>query len=168
MRIRLFSTAVLAGMLAFAGTAAAQVSNTPYSPGASRPGAGISLGYRQAILNAEILGQRPRALVKGPSGELLGIQRSNRNALVINPDDGSFTPGARPNASWPTGLGKGLGWNLATFRGASGGFASAPSHSLNSWISQVPSGPDGNTSSVGQYNDGSTPIDAWIIQLDMI
>lgn len=168
MRARLFSTVAVTVTLALTGTVAAQTRNTPYSPGTASPGAGFSLGYRQAILNAQVFGQRPRALVKGPNGELLGIQQSGRNALVFNPDDGSFTPGARPNASWPTGLGKGLGWNLAPFSSGGSGFASAASQSLNSWILQVPSGPNGNTSNFGQYNDGSTPIDAWIIQLDQI
>jgi hypothetical protein len=164
-----FASAIaVAATLACAGTASAQLVNAPYSPGASRPGAGISFGYRQAILNAQILGQRPSALVRGPSGELLDVRRSGRNALVLNPGDGSYVPGARPNAGWPTGLGTGLGWNLASYAGAVGGYRSAPGESLNMWISLVPSGPDGARSSFGLYNDGRTPIDTWIMQLEQI
>tara|TARA_R110002167_G_scaffold366389_1_gene595668 strand:- start:5379 stop:5885 length:507 start_codon:yes stop_codon:yes gene_type:complete len=148
--------------------ASAQVGNAPYSPGASRTGAGISFAYRQAILNAKILGQRPRALVRGPSGELLTIQRRGRNALVLYPGDGSFIPGARPNAGWPTGLGTGLGWNLASYSGSVGGYRSAPAQSLNSWVSLLPSSADGATSSFGLYSDGGTPIDTWIMQLNQI
>lgn len=167
MRTQLISAIVVAMTVAFASSASAQVSNTPYSPGAAQPGAGISLGYRQAILNAKILGQRPRALVKGPSGELLGIRQGERNALVLNPGDGSFITGARPNASWPTGLGTGLGWSSVVYS-SSGGYAAAPSQSLNTWISLVPSGPNGETSNFGRYIDGGTPIDTWIMQLNLI
>jgi hypothetical protein len=168
--MRIASTAVIAVAvsLACADMVFAQTGNTPYSPGVSRVGAGISLGYRQAILNAKILGQRPRALVRGPSGELLTVQRSGRNALVLNPGDGSYVPGARPNAGWPTGLGSGLGWNLVAFSGAASGYRSAPAQSLNSWISQIPSGPDGSASSLGVFGDGSSPIDTWIMQLEQI
>lgn len=168
--MKIASTAIIAvaASLACVNLASAQVGNAPYSPGASRPAAGISLGYRQAILNAKILGQRPRALVRGPSGELLTIQRSGRNALVLNPGDGSYVPGARPNAGWPTGLGTGLGWNLVSFSGAGGGYRSAPSQSLNSWISLVPSGPDGNASNLGIFSGGGSPIDTWIMQLGQI
>lgn len=167
MLTRVISTIAVATTLVCAGAASAQVGNTPYAPGAARAGAGISFGYRQAITNAKIYGQRPRALVKGPSGALLNIQRSGRNALVFNPGDGSYVPGARPNAGWPTGLGTGLGWNLPAFS-SGGGYAAAPSQSLNMWISLVPSGPNGETSSVGLYSDGGTPIDSWIMQLNMI
>jgi hypothetical protein len=154
-------------MLVGVGTASAQSSNTPYFPGASRSGAGISFGYRQAILNAKILGQRPRALVRGPSGALLDVQQAGRNAMVVNPGDGSFVPGARPNQGWPMGLGTGLGWNLASYYRAGGGYYSPSGESLNSWISLVPSGPDGARLAFGLYNDDRTPIDAWIMQLEL-
>lgn len=169
--MKISSTAILAAAasLVCVNLASAQVGNAPYSPGISQPGAGISLGHRQAILNAKIYGQRPKALVRGPSGELLSIQRSGRNALVLNPGDGNFVPGARPNAGWPTGLGTGLGWNLISF-GAGGGYRSEPSQSLDTWISLVPSGPDGSMSNYGIFSNGSggTPINTWIMQLDLI
>ncbi|MEX0694030.1 MAG: hypothetical protein WD075_06275 [Rhodospirillales bacterium] len=168
MNIRTVTIVAAAMTLVFAGTASAQVGNSPYAPGASRAGAGISFGYRQAIINAKILGQRPRALVRGPSGELLDVQRNGRNALVRSPDGSSYLPGARPNAAWPTGLGTGLGWNLATYSSGGGGYRAAPTQSLNSWISLIPSGVDGSISNYGLYNDGGTPIDTWIMQLDLI
>jgi hypothetical protein len=167
MRTRVILTIVAAMAIVSASAATAQVGNTPYSPGATRAGAGISFGYRQAIVNAKVPGLRPRALVKGPNGELLNIQRNGRNALVYSPGDGSYIPGARPNASWPTGLGTGLGWNLVSYSGG-GGYVTAPAQSINSWISLVPVGAGEATSSFGLYNDGGTPIDTWIMQLNMI
>ncbi len=155
-------------ILAVSGAASAQqISNTPYSPGANRPNVGISSAYRQAILNAEIRGQYPSALVRGPSGELLTIQRTGNNALIRAPGDSNFIPGARPNAAWPTGLGTGLGWNLISFSG--NGYLAATTQSLDTWISMVPSGTDGETLRFGLYRGGGdTPINAWIGQLDLI
>ena len=145
----------------------AQSNNSPIAFGVGGGNAGISLGHRQAILNSKLLGQRPNALVRGPSGGLLEIDRRGRNAFVRIPGDGAFLPGVRPNQGWGTGLGTGLGWNLISFS-TGGVIRNQSAQSLNSWISLVPSDPEGQA--IGYYGTGndSTPIDAWIMQLDHI
>lgn len=142
-------------------------SNMPYQPGGST---GMSLGYRQGILNDKLLGSRPSALVRGPNGELLDVQRQNSQVFLRSPNSGAFIPGARPNAGWATGLGTGLGWNGAIGSATGiryGGFWEG-SNSLTTWIAMVPAGD-------GQYRwgglvtgGGATPIDTWIQQLELI
>jgi len=163
MKAALISCIALGTALVVGAPALAQ-SKSPYRAG----GAGISLGYRQAILNDQLLGSRPKALVRGPSGELLDVERRNSQAFLRSPDSGAFLAGARPNSSWPTGLGNGLGWGNEQFAISSGQYATGArsgSDSLTGWISLLPT-------SVGQSYWGSlgsfggfTPIDIWIRQI---
>ena len=139
-------------------------SNLPYQAG----GAGMSLGYRQAILNDHLLGSRPSALVRGPGGELLDVERRGRQAFLRSPDSGAFLTGARPRNKWPTGLGTGLGWSGAFRAGSSGSYSSRTWHasdSLTHWIAMIPSNA-GQSYNNGQSSvGGSSPINIWIQML---
>lgn len=149
------------------GPAQAQ-SSLPYKPGG---GTGLSVGARQAIINDRLFGSRPTALIRSPGGLLFNIRRENNQALLQSPEGGAFLPGARPNSSWPTGLGTGLGWG----GGATGGSFYAGSAgvgtsgaSLTGWIAMLPAG--GGSSYGGGLVSGNTatPIDSWIRQLELI
>lgn len=148
-------------LLAFAlsnlasGAALAQSSNRPYLPSSS---VGLSIAARQVILNAEIRGVRPDAIVRGRDGFLVNVVRFENLALVQTDAD-SFLPGQRPHAGWATGLSTGLGWGLPRY--TRGSYLPSPesSRALNAWIS-------GNFAAV-PYGEG-TPIDIWIQQLSQI
>lgn len=166
-----FSFAIALGLslaVAAGGPAMAQ-SNLPYKPGG---GTGLSIGARQAIINDRLFGSRPTALIRSPSGLLFGIRRENNQALLQSPEGGAFLPGARPNRSWPTGLGTGLGWSGVS---AGGGFYAGTAGvgvsgaSLSGWIAMLPASGGGSSSGGGLIiGNTATPIDSWIRQLELI
>lgn len=135
-------------------------SNLPYQAG----GAGMSFGYRQAILNDRLLGSRPSALVRGPSGDLLDVNRQGSQVFLRSPDSGVFLAGARPNRGWPTGLGTGLGWGGMALAATGGGYVGSwrTGDSLTQWIALLPAS-DGLSSWGGLTSGGGeTPMDIWI------
>lgn len=74
--------------------AGAQMSNAPFSfhnnPGG---GVGMSVGGRQALINEKILGATPDNLVRGPSGELLDVQKGpGGSAITSHPGTGQVIP----------------------------------------------------------------------------
>ncbi len=163
------------GVVVMTVTPALAQSNLPYRPGG---GVGLSNAARQAITNNQVFGTTPRALIRsGPDGLLFGIQREGRTALLQSPEGGTFLPGARPNRSYPTGLGTGLGWNGLSFGGvgSSYGFSvgsaglGTSSLSLVSWINQLPPGNSGGRDGSTVFvSTSTTPIEAWIQQLNLI
>ncbi|HLO75483.1 MAG TPA: hypothetical protein VK196_03405 [Magnetospirillum sp.] len=62
----------------------AQWNNQPYSY-RSGGSAGISTAYRQAILDQQLTGNRPRALLRGEDGSLLSVLEKDRQAFVAVP-----------------------------------------------------------------------------------
>ena len=95
----------------------------PYQPfsrsgGGGVGGVGMSLGYRQAILEAELRGQRSNPLIRDQSGFLLNIERRGSQAFVTAPDQ-PFLPGQRGGGFSVAVGGVGLGWS----GGTSGGFS---------------------------------------------
>lgn len=138
-------------------------SNLPYQPGG---GPGLSVGARQAIINDRLFQDRPSVLLRSPSGLLFGIRRENNQALIVSPESGAILPGARPYRNWPVGLGSGLGWGGVSsgdnFYAGVGG-ARMSGSSMPEWIALLPAGGGGL-----YYGNPSTPIDAWIQQLDLI
>ena len=131
--------------------------------------AGMSLGYRQAILNDRLLGSRPDALFRGPNGALVDVDRRSGQAFLRSPDSGAFLPGSNPNRGWATGLGTGLGWWGAYLPGSSGRFfgSGGAGNSLANWIGQLPAA-DGLPAGTSLVVGAATPIDSWIRQLDLI
>ena len=157
------------GIAVASSTPALAQSNLPYKPGG---GTGLSVGARQAIINDRLFDSRPTVLLRSPGGLLFGIRRENNQALLQSPEGGAFLPGARPNSSWPTGLGTGLGWGGAATGGsfyAGSGGVGVSGTSLTGWIAMLPAG-GGGASYGGGLVVGSTatPIDSWIRQLELI
>ena len=154
------------GIFLLASAPAMAQSNMPYQPG----GPGMSLGYRQGILNDKLLGSRPSALVRGPNGELLDVQRQGSQVFLRSPDSGAFLPGARPNSGWPTGLGTGLGWSgtIGSAGGVRYGSSWEPSNSLMSWIAMLPASNGSSRWSGLVSGGGVTPINTWIQQLELL
>ena len=152
------------GIVLLSSVPALAQSNLPYHAGS----VGISLGYRQAILNSRLLGSRPSALVRGPSGGLLDVERRGSQAFLQSSDSGAFLAGARPNSGWPTGLGTGLGWGHMSL--AVGTVSYAPgtwgmNDTVTRWIAMLPA-VDGQTYWGGLAADGgASPMDVWIRQL---
>jgi hypothetical protein len=154
--------AALGGGLLLNAPAQAQ-SNLPYQLGG---GTGLSLGARQAIINDRLFQDRPNVLLRSPSGLLLGIRRENNQAFLVSPESGAILPGARPHSNWPVGLGGGLGWggvaSGSNFYAGVGGAHMSGSR-MPEWIVLLPVGGGGLF-----YGTPSTPIDAWIQQLELI
>jgi|GEM_PF-1050456 len=158
----LAAVAALGAGLLLSAPAQAQ-SSLPYQPGG---GTGLSVGARQAIINDRLFRDRPTVLLRSPSGLLFGLRRENNQALLVSPEGGAVLPGARPNSTWPTGLGTGLGWggisSGGNFYAGAGGVGMSGS-SLPGWIAMLPAGGGGVF-----FGNTSTPIDSWIRQLELI
>lgn len=175
-RGRALATVLGAGLAlaVLSGAGASAQSNAPYRPGGVSAGVsggvGISLGYRQAILNDRLSNSRPDALVRGADGALVDVDRRSGQAFLRVPGDGAFQPGARPNRSWPTGLGTGLGWGGAYQPGSSGRYfgSGGAGDSLTNWIAALPTGEDGMSRDGLYLGSATTPMDVWIRQLELI
>lgn len=159
-----FSLALLA-MIA-SSPVQAQAGNLPYQPGG---GAGISYGARQAVLNARLLGVRPRNLMRGADGSLLDVARRGNQVFLRSPETGAFLPGGSPRRGWATGMGTGLGWGgmSSAYGGALSaryGMGGMAAESMMQWISLLDFG-DGR---YGGLPPGGTvtPLDLWIGQGD--
>ena len=153
--------AVLAG-----GGASAQLSNKPFSFGNNRPGVGMSIGGRQAILNERFTGATPDVLIRDARGELLDIDRTRPgHAAVVSRPGGNFIPGFR-RADWKGGnLGISVGAFNAFFvtrRDDSGGFILIQGESgamVNTWTSRVVS------DAGGIVYRADSPVDVWTGQV---
>jgi hypothetical protein len=73
-----FMTAAVAGL-----PAQAQWNNQPYSFGSV--GIGMSMAARQAILDQELTGSRPRNLYRGSDGRLSTVTRRDQQAYLVDP-----------------------------------------------------------------------------------
>lgn len=118
-------------------------------------GAGMSLAYRQAILDAKIDNRRPRNLVRGADGLLLDVERRDGQAFV-RARSAPLIPGQA--------FGRGSGGIAVGGFGLGGG-------AITAWIGQVQRGIfDVSQVDVGidprfAYHAGYHAIDEWIALL---
>lgn len=154
--------------------------NAPYQPRAGSIGgsitgigAGMSPAYRQAILNAKLLGPQSNPLVRDQSGFLLTVDRSNSQAFLRFPNQPFLVPtdGAGglsvDGVSFGGGFGSGLGWGGSdAYRapvylgsGAYGGNALFWIGMLNEPSNSLP------WSGVTAGATAGAPMNVWIAQL---
>ena len=159
--IALLSTSLLAS-----GTAYGQMSNQPYqSPrvaAGSGPGAsGMSLGYRQAILQQHLTGRTPGAMARGPGGFLLNVTRESgtSNAIVTVPGE-SFVPGFGRLSRLSLGT---LGWARYSEGGSrSYGVAGSDTVPLE-WLAMIEhSAPSAGWLGFSTGGTAGSPINHWI------
>lgn len=163
-----------------AGTAAAQpIGREPYNYRGTTP-SGMSLGYRQAMLQYYATGATPDQLVRAPDGSLLSVERGRGQSAFVSTPGGSFLPGYRTfgfgSMAFLGGAGAGV---FNPYFSSAGGQGTAvwggyPAGGNWSYLAALASygfggaGPDGSTAPPYVVAGGSTPIDAWIRQLDSL
>lgn len=130
----------VAAVAVMAAPAWAQWNNEPYSYRSGGSSLGMSTAYRQAYLDQQISGNRPRNLIRAPDGSLLSVVEKDRQAFLVTPQ-----PNYRVNR---TGSAAGI-----TFGVGGIGVASAV---------------DGWTGTGMATGAGRGPIDGWVAQLDTL
>lgn len=132
---------VVAAAALAAAPAWAQLNNEPYSYRAGG-GVGMSTAYRQAYLDQQINGNRPRNLVRAPDGSLVTVVERDRQAFLTTPQPNYLVNRGGVAAGVSFGLGGvGLGSAVDGWTGVGIQMQPAP-------------------------GTGRPPIDAWVAQLD--
>lgn len=155
-RTRLLAIAI--GMAALAATiplpAAAQQFNNPVSigRGGSATGSGMTLGYRQAIIEEELLNRRPDALVRDATGALVEVERRNSGQAFIRRQTAPFVPGAAAGTAAGGmrfavgGIGFGGGGGHGAVSGGGPTVIISSQTPIESWINQLYQGHANNAS----------------------
>lgn len=151
-----------AAFLIISSTAFTQMNNEPYSFN-NAPGAGMSVGGKQAILNEKIFGQTPDNLVRGPSGQLLDVTEGpGHSAIVSYPGNGRFIPGFKGAdfRGGNTGMAAGAfnsfftpSYSRTSYAAYSAQAYSQTGHVVSSWTSRAVNGPAAFT--------GTNSIESW-------
>lgn len=155
---RILGTALLTLFLCgIALDAAAQlISNKPYEfSRRGGGGVGMSLGYRQAIIEEQLFNRRPENLLRDATGALLEIERGPSNQAFVRQQASPFLPGASAGVG-PSGggfsafvggvglsvggFGIGFEYGLAQSVVPLSSYSSPPSTPIDAWISQLYSG----------------------------
>lgn len=170
MSIRTFMTAA-ATLCAFAPAfATAQLINGPFEfqrRGGGGEAVGMSTAYRQAILERELFGTRPRNLARDRSGALLEVVPGRSNQAFLRQQAAPFLVGPGGGGF---GIGVGgfsIGGGRVTLGGLGYGGAGAGPVFLR-WSSMLGDA-EAATSWNGVGGGGATPagdvIESWIMQL---
>lgn len=160
--------AVTAAVLLLGTTAESQISNKPYQ---FRGGAsvGMSNAAREAILRQKLLNETPRNLVRGPSGELLDVEKGPGGTAIVSERGGRIIPGFRGRPLFRSGSGIGVGIFNAFFltrpgdsTGAAAFFSSGSQTraSIAGWTGMVSSG-----GGAGMVPSGHSPVESWTTQV---
>lgn len=143
--VTIAGVAALAAALLASFGASAQWNNQPYqfrnTPGS---GAGMSIAYRQAILNEELFGRRPDNLVRGADGRLLEVFKRDQQAFLAEPEPNFLVGGGARGGIFVGGIGIGA----------------AP---IGQWTGLLAVGPVVDYAATRRPD---TPIDAWVGMLD--
>ena len=138
-------------------SASAQWNNQPFqfrSQGGIGSGVGMSLAYRQAILEEKFSGSRPDQMYRDAAGALLTVERRGAQVflretvapyIATQTTSGAFVGGSGIGAPIYGGLNgvNGLGtWtgmvgNVSTFNVAWASLSPASSSPVNAWIGQL-------------------------------
>lgn len=124
-----------------AASAWAQLSTEPYSY-RSGGSVGMSNAYRQAMMDKEITGSRPRNLLRGADGSLLVVEERNSQAVVTSrPSSYLFYRGGNVAGVNIAGAGYGLGFGSSIDGWTGPGVAVIPPGAgrppIDSWVAQV-------------------------------
>lgn len=156
-------TLALGMMLALgtaAGTARAQLFSEPYQFGrGGSDGPGMSIGYREAILDEQLTGAQPEYFVRDGFGRLLDVQEGPNGLAVVRERQSNIFPGA-------TAGGGGISLGLAIRIGSSSGgygWIPDPAASITSWTAMAAGLPVPPQRWILRGHQPA-PIDAWVMQ----
>lgn len=128
--------AAMAAALA-AAPAWAQWNNEPYSY-RSGGSSGMSTAYRQAYLDQQITGNRPRNLVRGADGSLLSVVEQDGQAFLTTPQPNYVVNRGGTAAGISIGVGGvGIASTVDSWTGAGGVAVSAARTPIDSWVAQL-------------------------------
>jgi hypothetical protein len=158
----LFSLCTLTALAAAASPAEAQMSSQPFSFGSvvngpiagGSGGAGMSSAGRQAIINEKLFGARPRAILVGPSGDILTVDRGPGNIAVVRETQNAVIPQYRGSRLGLFGL-------ASTLSGRSYGIGFGNA-SIDLWVSMVGDA----ATAMPSASRTSQVIDAWAASVD--
>jgi hypothetical protein len=172
-RARLYLVAFALAALMSSEAQAQLMGNAPYQPtfGSGRGGGsfGMSPAYRQAILNAQLLGQQSNPLVRDRNGFLLDVDRRGSQAFLRAPAS-PFLPasGAAIGIS-AAGVGFGFGTTAGAGAGlyATAGYGAALDGNRLNWIAMLDASPnEWPWSGVSASATTPAPLNVWIAQLE--
>lgn len=130
----LLAGAAVVAIAAGAGLPAqAQWNDQPYSFGSvGFAGVGMSAAARQAILDRELTGNRPRNLYRGPDGRLATVLQRDRQAYLVEPQPDFLVGQSRAGQVFVQlgGLGAAFHYGLA----AGPHLSSAP---VDAWVAML-------------------------------
>lgn len=146
------------------GEAQAQWNNAPYQPSFRGPGGGVGMspGYRQIIILDRLSdGISRNNWFRGPSGQLVDIQRQDGQAFVVSPE--GFPVGPRRSITRSGGFGyAGLEAGIpSSYRQSSWQAQSHASIAFDGWWPMV-----AGVETLGGRGYSSSPINGWISQLE--
>jgi hypothetical protein len=155
----IFAVCLLAAMSMAATSAEAQLNSRPFSfgsvvngPIAGSGSAGMSMAGRQAIINEELTGARPRAILVDPSGNILSIERGPGNIAIARETPNSVIPQYRGS-----GLGFGFSGSSPAYSGRAYTIGGNYNPSIDIWVSMV----GGGFSGMQPVSSTSATIDTW-------
>jgi hypothetical protein len=155
------SAFVLAAALSgIAGDAAAQlISNKPFEfSRRGGGGVGMSLGYRQAIIEEKLFNRRPENLLRDATGALLEVERGPSNQAFARQQASPFLPGASAGVARSGG-------SFSVFGGGAGIGFSIGGVGIGAGIGLEYGLLDSGGTLVSYSSPASSPIDGWISQL---
>jgi hypothetical protein len=143
-----------------AGSAQAQLFSEPYQFGrGGGHGPGMSIGYREAILDEQLTGNRPEFFVRDGFGQLLDVERGPEGLAVVRSRPSTIYPGATAGGG---GISLGLAIRIGSTSGGYG-FIPDPAASINSWTAMAAGLPVPPQRWILRGHQPA-PIDAWIAQ----
>lgn len=168
MRNNMIIGVVTAAFVLIGTAAESQISNEPYR---FRGGAsvGLSNAAREAILRQKLLNETPRDLVRGPSGELLDVQKGPGGSAIVSERGGRIIPGFRGRPLFRSGAGVSVGIFNAFFltrpsdsTGLAAFFSSGAQTrtSIAGWTGMVSNGVG-----AGMVPAGYSPVESWTTQV---
>jgi hypothetical protein len=161
----MIKTCALAAMLAIggaAGTAQAQLFSEPYQfhrSGGFDGGPGMSVGYREAIIDEELTGNQPEFFLRDSFGNLLDVQEGPNGLAVVRSRGSTIFPGATAGRG---GISLGLAIRIGSSSGGYG-YIPDPAAAITSWTSMAA----GLTPPPQRWilrGHQPAPIDAWVAQ----
>lgn len=159
----MFARFVVVFLLAFGGavtSAHAQLFSEPFqfNNRGFEGGVGMSPGYREAIIDEQLTGNRPENLLRAPDGSLLNVTRGPNGLAVVSTRSSTILAGTANRGV------RGFG-SFARYGSDSPGFAMLPdpAHSITAWTAMASGLPAPPQRWILRGHQPS-PIDAWVNQ----
>jgi hypothetical protein len=145
-------------VLAQPGVGQAQFNNKPYSFNTPTGSPGMSTATKQAIINEQLFDQRPKNILRAPSGELLSVEETKGGSALVRNQAGTVLPGYSGTSALGPGMQAGI-FNAYFASNSSRDFSyfnSDAIRAINGWINMI-------SPEYGFMIPGSavSPVDGW-------